>query len=243
MATTFACPMCGRSVPVGNLAAGALTKCPACQKDVHVPVFASARAVGELRCPKCTKKVEETDRVCAFCQAPLPGPNTRRMMAEATALATARARKLRPLWIALLSLWTAGALAFLVWWLLDRAPAVVSPVDACRSQLEGLRAFLQVAVDAKQALPSSTGSKFWNELFQADAGASLAGCPTSTSSSAPRYRGPARPYASLPPEAIVACDPPGAHRQGVNVLLKDGSVVFFPAGSPDHERAFRETAE
>jgi hypothetical protein len=29
----------------------------------------------------------------------------------------------------------------------------------------------------------------------------------------------------------------------VNVLLKNGSVVFFPSGSPDHERAFRETAE
>jgi hypothetical protein len=235
--------MCGRSVPVGNLAAGALTKCPACQKDVHVPVFASARAVGELRCPKCTKKVEETDRVCAFCQTPLPGPNTRRMMAEASALAAARAKKLRPLWIALLSLWTAGVLAFLVWWLLDRAPAVASPVDACRGQLAGLQAFLQIAVDSKQPLPASTGSKFWSDLVQADAGGFLASCPTSASSASSRYRGPARPYASLPPEGIVACDPPSAHRQGVNVLLKNGSVVFFPSGSPDHERAFRETAE
>jgi len=243
VANTFACPSCARAVPAGDLPAGALTKCPACKQDVHVPLYASARAAGQLRCPKCTRKVEEGDRTCGFCQSPLPGPNTRRVMAEAAHLAEARARKRRPLWIALCVLWAAAALGWTGWWFLNLPPTVASPHEACRQNLRSLHSLLALSAGDGKGLPKETGAKFWSAIVKTDAGSALAGCPSWIQLGTGGYRGPSRPFVELPPEGILACDPVGPHPDGLNLLLKNGEVRFAPRGSPDYDRALRETRE
>lgn len=114
---------------------------------------------------------------------------------------------------------------------------------------ERLSALITAMYDAsvKGALPEDAGGKAWVlKVRVKDLG--LFACPTAEPPGEGKtsYRGynpKLGPLNAAPPDTIVMCDDPANHPDGVNVVLKDGSVRWAAKGSALYTRALGQTTE
>jgi hypothetical protein len=219
MASTYPCFACGAAIPFGNLKSGTLVKCPECKKDGYVPLQNIPRASRQPRCPKCTAKVSEEDSICGFCDAKLPGPNTRRMLMVEDYWA--RFRKIRKL-VAVWCLALAGGVTWYLW----PSSGIAEPEAACQSSLQFLHSLYTQVAGSKRPLPATLGSRFWSDLVTGELGPGIPYCNGGRQlnlGGATGYRGPIEPIATLPDNAVIACDFEPSHDTGVQVLLKNSA--------------------
>lgn len=87
MAIDLNCPHCKQLLPLDDLAAGKLARCPGCGKTVNVPVAGTpiptdGAANAVLFCTKCGQKNAENNYQCAACGFVLHGPQKPRFVAQ-----------------------------------------------------------------------------------------------------------------------------------------------------------------
>ena len=240
MSTTFPCAKCGTAIPSDGLRSGSMTKCPGCKGDSFVPLLNMPRETGKLRCPKCTARVEEGDATCKFCQIKLPGPVTRRRVAEELF-----GRRLSQ-WKRFVLVWVTLLAGLLTWWLWP-GPEIMPPEQACSSNLGFLYSIYSQAAKPGRPLPSTLGSQFWQDLlFREMGGGAFPACPAAVRAGKGGvlgYRGPGLPIQKLPGTGIIACDFRDVHPGGLTILLKNGSILRALPGSQEYDRALSETRE
>ncbi len=128
----------------------------------------------------------------------------------------------------------------------QRGFAGVAFKEACRQNLEGLFEGVGDYESEVGKLSERTGSGFWIEIAGHREMRELLTCPAALFENLKEnvpYRGPAVSWDQVAEDGIVACDRVRSHKDGLNVLLKDGRILFAPKGSELHRRALQETLE
>jgi hypothetical protein len=255
---TFNCSSCKKQIVTQDDLAGKQGECPFCKKVVVAPAK-KVEAPPEIppgqldfpRCPKCGARRQEMKRSCGFCGADLGAPaiqtpKTRRVQATASpresALGPDRRRFVLLCLVLLLGVVIAGVAFFFNGG--NSAAPDFPPDEACRRNMILLDFAVQEYVAAHQAQPAALGSQFWLTVVAERGGPARLKCPSN-----PRkgrvsdYRGPVKPYQELQNDGILAATYPGDHPGGLNVLLKNGTVLVAPPDSDLHKRALAETKE
>ena len=118
--------------------------------------------------------------------------------------------------------------------------------EACRQNLEALFEGVGDYESEVGKLPDRTGSGFWIAIARQGNAEDLLMCPAALLDNFQEnvpYRGPAVPWDQVPQDGIVACDRFRSHKDGLNVLFKDGRILFAAKGSELQIRALHETRE
>jgi DNA-directed RNA polymerase subunit RPC12/RpoP len=263
---SFPCSSCAKTIETDDFMGGRQHECPHCGKKIYIPnkvITTEPRAAGAPsevpipapevppieaiqdvpRCGRCGAIRRGEESKCSFCgakfEAAAPAPELRRE--EAAPGERRRGLLLAGLFVGALAC-AGGALAFFM-----GGESVSAPTDElCRGNLRSLYDALRRYEQRPEGLPKSVGKEFWIEIAGKESVPTAVECPAVDRKGAGRtsdFRGPARPWAQLPPGAVVAADLPDNHRDGMNVLLKNGEIEFAPVGSPLHQRALEETRD
>jgi hypothetical protein len=256
---TFHCSSCKKKIVTEDELAGQQGECPFCKKVVVAPAKKKAAGpeippgqVDFPRCPKCGARRQEMKRTCGFCgadfDAPVPQqpPKTRRVPASVMAKELAPGPDRRKVVLLGLVLALGVVIAGVVFFFSggDASAPDLAPDEACRRHLILLDFARQEYEASHHAHPASLGSQFWLDVVAERGGPARLKCPGNPGKGrVSDYRGPGKPYKDLPSDGILAATYPGDHPGGLNLLLKNGTVLLAAPDSDLHKRALAETKE
>lgn len=266
---TFACPSCKKKIQITDDLAGMQGDCPFCKKIITAPGKKPDEAGGPVdvaRCLKCGARRQEMKKSCGFCGNPFDGPSptstpatsgataaspkiTRRIKIETEASSGSSddvgSAKRKLILLGLLGV--LGAVAVGMYFFSgDSGPdnSALLPDDLCRRNLIGMHFAMQEYQTAKGEIPASTGSQFWVQILSRDGRTGMLKCPAGSGKPRPsHYRGPAKTFKELGDTGILATTFPDDHAGGINILLKNGTVLFAPADSETFKKAMAESKE
>jgi hypothetical protein len=188
---------------------------------------------GELRCGRCTSRVSADDVGCPHCGLAFEDSPRRPEPAPSGSLKGLRPMPVRTVACAV---WMLAALGGLAWSLGGgEASEAVSAEVECQVCLQEIRTLLS-GLEGK-AGPDRTGTEFWAEAARLSGRSAPEGCPAAGTP----YRGPTQAWDRIPANGVVACDPDGAHPDGLRYLTKDGRILLAMPGTPEHAWALAAT--
>jgi hypothetical protein len=117
--------------------------------------------------------------------------------------------------------------------------------NTCVQNLKNFKVWMDIYAQhhPQHQLPAATGSAFFpafKEYIGKEYTDEFLTCPFGG-----KYRGPARDINAkdYQPTDAVCCDAPSSHSKGINVLYRDGRVVFVPKDTVDYKKALEQTKE
>jgi len=249
---TFTCSSCNAELTIDDHLAGHRVDCTFCKMVIRAPGelkdVSNAILLDIPRCPKCSARRDETKESCGFCghtfsDRPLwtRFPRTRKN----TVLYNPAAARRRIVLGGLLAVVIVVA-ALLRFFKVDEVPdpSRLPPVERCLRHMILLHFAMEEYAAAKSGPPHGVGSEFWSTILQRDGRTGMLQCPAGCGRKRPsHFRGPAKPIHELQITGVLATTYPDDHEGGINVLLKNGTVLFVPATNEYYRKALAESRE